>query len=1415
MTNNLEKKITSSPEYIFETSWEVCNKVGGIHTVIATKALRISEKYKEKYILIGPDFGSDKENKEFTETPKIFQPWQTKAKKEGLKVRVGYWNIPGKPVVILVDFRHYVENKDHILRFFWETYGIDSLGSSWDYVEAMLFGYASGRVIESFVNFNIPVRKSVVCHFHEWLVGSGLLYLKNNLPKVGTVFTTHATVIGRSIAGNSLPLYNHMKEYNADEMAFQLGVQHKHFLEKKTAHCADCFTTVSNITAQECFQFLNKKVDLITPNGFENTFVPNNETFDERRQKARLVLHKITETLVGHSIDNQTKMIATSGRYEFRNKGIDAYIDALGALNRNEKNEKELIAFIFIPTAHQSPNQKFLHNVDKSKEIETNVSNCLTHYLTNYENDLIIKRLHNQQLYNRKNDKVKVVFCPCYLDGNDGVFGLSYYDLLIGLDATVFASYYEPWGYTPLESLAFSVPTITTSLSGFGVWVREYYPSQQEAIQIIERNDTNYGEVVGQINKNIIEILSTNNTDFQNIKKEAQKIAQVALWENLNKYYFKCYVLTINNIAERLKTIPNIDTSTYIEQFKKVDTPNWRSMIVHRSIPKALTPLEEISKNLWWCWNDDASELFRSIDEDKWYNTDKNPIALLDSISLTRYKELEKDSNFILKMNQVYNKFKNYMATKDQMASPSVAYFSMEYGLHSSLKIYSGGLGILAGDYLKEASDKALKIIGIGLLYRYGYFTQKLSSAGNQEADYEAQDFSKIPVTPVIDENGKWITISVDFPQRTLYARLWRVDVGRIELYLLDTDYEDNASYDRTITHHLYGGDWENRLKQEMLLGIGGIKALDKLGIRADVYHCNEGHAAFIGIERLAQYIQNNNLSFSEAIELVRASSLFTTHTPVPAGHDFFEEEMLQKYLGMYADTLRVKWQQILSLGKIDSLNPNEKFSMSNLAANLSQEVNGVSWLHGQVSKEIFSNLWPGYLPEELHISYVTNGVHQPTWTSKLWKEIQNEAFGENFKTHHYDPKSFEGIYNISDKRIWEVKSELRKKLICHIEKKLKSEKNTPYFSPKQLITIKENLRHDILTIGFARRFATYKRAHLLFSNIERLDKIVNNPKHPVQFIFAGKAHPADKAGQDLIKNIVEISKLPQFLGKVIFIPNYDMELARYMIQGVDVWMNTPTRPQEASGTSGEKAVMNGVMHFSVLDGWWVEGYREDAGWALPMEKSYENQTYQNEMDAELIYNIIEDEMAPAFYEKDIYGISEKWCNYIKNTIAKVAPNFTTNRMLNDYEKQFYKPMAHRFADLKENQYKKAIKIANWKRKVSQQWNYIKLIDLSLPNQTSQVISVGDTYKSEITLDIGELNIDDVGVELVVIETKENQPKILIKKEYKAISQKENQALFRLDITSEYPGALNFAIRVFPKNILLPHRQDFALIKWF
>ena len=843
--------------------------------------------------------------------------------------------------------------------------------------------------------------------------------------------------------------------------------------------------------------------------------------------------------------------------------------------------------------------------------------------------------------------------------------------------------------------------------------------------------------------------------------------------------------------------------------------PAWKSVMVTRHLPEELSGLETLCKNLWWCWNEDAKLLFRSIDADIWHTSGHNPMAILDKVSLKRYNELAKDVSFLSRLGAVMDEFNRYMALKNERTEPSVAYFCMEYGLETSLKIYSGGLGILAGDYLKESSDMNVNMVAVGLLYRYGYFTQRITPQGNQVAEYDAQDFLKIPADPVLDKNGNWLTIRMAMPGREMHARIWKVSVGRTDLYLLDTDFEANLPEDRQVTHQLYGGDWENRLKQEILLGIGGVRALRQLGLNPTIYHYNEGHAAFAGLERLREYMQDQHLGFNEAMELIRASGLFTTHTPVPAGHDSFDEGMLSRYLGHYPSRYGIAWDTLLSLGKIHPENRDEKFSMSVLAANMSQNVNCVSMLHGKVSQDIFKDMYKGYLPEELHISYVTNGVHYATWAARDWKAIHYKVFGHEFRTGHYDKSCFDRIYKVSDDEIWNVRKILKDELIKTVTERISDPSLCSHYTPTQIVKINETFRPDVLTIGFARRFATYKRATLLFSDLDRLDAIVNNPERPVQFVFAGKAHPADGAGQDLIKQIIEISKQDRFLGRIVFVPGYDIRLAKRLVQGVDVWLNNPTRPLEASGTSGEKAAMNGVMHFSVLDGWWVEGYQEDAGWALPMERTYDDQQYQNELDAATIYATIENEIAPAYYNfNDRTRLSKEWVGYIKNTIAKVASNFTTNRMLTDYCNQYYYPQAERYNMLSADNNKVAKEIGSWKMHMLAEWNNIRVVSCQQPD-ASYIVSKHDPICGEVVLDLGRIKPEDIGVEMI-FATSDSKGALHIQEtqQYSLVDYANGIARFATSVQPERTGMYQVGIRMYANNPALPHRQDFPLVKW-
>ena len=844
-----------------------------------------------------------------------------------------------------------------------------------------------------------------------------------------------------------------------------------------------------------------------------------------------------------------------------------------------------------------------------------------------------------------------------------------------------------------------------------------------------------------------------------------------------------------------------------------VNTPQWKELTVKSRLPEQLKCLDELAHNLWWAWDYEARDLFKSLDEALYEEVQHNPVVLLERLSYERKEAIVKDKSLMKKVKDVYAKFRAYMDVKPNKDRASVAYFCMEFGITQVLKIYSGGLGILAGDYLKEASDSNVDMCGVGFLYRYGYFTQSLSMDGQQIAKYEAQNFNSLPIERVLDENGNPLVIDVPYTNYMVHAYVWRANVGRISLYLLDTDNDLNSEFDKPITHSLYGGDWENRLKQEILLGIGGILTLKRLGIKKDIYHCNEGHAALCNLQRLCDYVESG-LTFNQAMELVRASSLYTVHTPVPAGHDYFDEALFGKYMGGYPARLGISWDELIGMGRQNPDDHNERFCMSTFACNTCQDVNGVSKLHGWVSQKMFSPLWKGYFPEENHVGYVTNGVHFPTWAATEWRKIYDKYFDKNFMNDQSNEEIWHAINNVPDEEVWSTRMALKQKLVDYIREKFTENWLRNQGDPARVVSLLQRINPNALMIGFCRRFATYKRAHLLFTDIDRLAKIVNDPEHPVLFFFSGKAHPADGAGQGLIKKIYEISQRPEFLGKIIFLEDYDMQLARRLVSGVDIWMNTPTRPLEASGTSGEKAEMNGVVNLSVLDGWWVEGYREGAGWALPEKRTYENQAYQDQLDAATIYGLLENDIIPMYYNRNKKGYSADWVKVIKNSISTIAPHYTMKRQLDDYFDRFYNREALRFKKLQEHDYRLAKDIALWKETVAERWDEIHVVS----KDTSLLDTGGETGKKyTMRYVIDEQGLDDaVGLELVSLKsnTSQDDHEVYSVRPFKVKGHEGNLYTFEAVIEPDVAGAFRSCVRMYPKNVNLPHRQDFCYVKW-
>lgn len=850
-------------------------------------------------------------------------------------------------------------------------------------------------------------------------------------------------------------------------------------------------------------------------------------------------------------------------------------------------------------------------------------------------------------------------------------------------------------------------------------------------------------------------------------------------------------------------------------QVSNTNAPTWRDITIHAHLPEKLKNLETMAKNLWWVWNSSGKNLFRDLDHDLWRATGENPVMLLHQLSSNRIDEILASKEWMERIDGVYEEFKAYMSEPMRKDVPSVSYFSMEYGLCSCLKIYSGGLGVLAGDYIKEASDSRVDMTAVGFLYRYGYFSQSLSVDGQQVANYEPQNFNELPIEQVLDADGQPMIVEVPYPGRIIYSHIWRVNVGRMKLYLLDTDFDMNSEFDRVITHQLYGGDWENRIKQEYLLGIGGVLMLKKLGIRSTIYHCNEGHAALLNLQRLVDFIQDKHVDFNTALELVRSSSLYTVHTPVPAGHDYFDEGLFGKYMGEFPAKLGISWQDLMNMGR-ENPDTNERFSMSVFALNTCQEANGVSWLHGEVSKRMFAGIWKGYNWKESHVGYVTNGVHMPTWAASEWKEFYGEHLGKQVFANQSDPKAWEKIFEVEDSAIWEMRMRLKNKFINFVKRDFKARWLANQGDPSAVMKIVDKINPNALIIGFARRFATYKRAHLLFTDLDRLAKIVNNEQFPVQFIFSGKAHPADGAGQDLIKRIVQISRMPQFQGKIIFLEDYNMIVAKRLVTGVDIWLNTPTRPLEASGTSGEKAEMNGVLNFSVLDGWWYEGYRfdEKAGWALTDKRTFTDQSQQDRLDAATIYSMLENEIIPLYFAKNSLGYSPEWVQYIKRSIGHIAPHFTMKRMIDDYISRFYDKEAARFKRLSANGDALAKEIVAWKEKVAAAWDGVKVVSLDGVDTLGAAGSTGKDIHISAVVDTNGLG-KDIRVEAVVYKLVDGQEEFLERSEFKLDKIEGNIAHFSYDEKLRNPGQLRYAFRIYPWNAELPHRQDFAYVRWF
>jgi starch phosphorylase len=838
-------------------------------------------------------------------------------------------------------------------------------------------------------------------------------------------------------------------------------------------------------------------------------------------------------------------------------------------------------------------------------------------------------------------------------------------------------------------------------------------------------------------------------------------------------------------------------------------------------LPAALEPLREMSFNLWWTWEPAARRLFRHLDHELWNRTNHNPVRMLQLSRQSRLEELAQDKSFLRELKQVFEEFEKYLGRQDtygktgpgsEIKNP-IAYFSAEFGFHESIPNYSGGLGILAGDHCKSASDLDLNFVAIGLLYRHGYFRQQIDKDGVQAAINLNQNFYHLPIREALRSNGKPL-ISVPILDRQVFARLWELKVGRVSLYLLDTDVPENSTEDRLITAELYGGDLEMRMRQEIMLGIGGVKALAALGVQPAVFHMNEGHSAFLALERIRLNVVEKKLDFYSALQLVAAANVFTTHTPVPAGNDSFPREMMRKYFGNFAKELNTPFDQLFTFGQT-RLNPDDPFSMTILALRLSRHANGVSRLHGDVTRSLWKDVWTGVPIHEVPITSITNGVHTKTWMAPEFAALYRKHLGP-WEEHLTEPEFWRGVHDIPDTQLWETHQKLKLRLIEFVRERERQRRERMGESPESIRKVNRILDPEILTIGFARRFATYKRATLLFSDKERLKRLLNDSTRPVQFIFAGKAHPRDEAGKALIQEVYKLSHEPGLENRIVFLEDYDSYIARRLVQGVDLWLNHPLRPLEASGTSGMKAAPNGGINLSVLDGWWREGYNGSNGWAIGGEINNGTAEFQNEVDATSLYQLLENQIIPLYYAKPDGKLPVAWLQLMRESIRSVTPVFNTQRMVKEYTEQLYIPAAKSYENFSSDGCGAANQLSQWKTQIRKDWPAIKISDVQIGNKDRQSISVGESLHITARVHLGAVDPQHVRVEAYHGEVDNgdirNPSATVLSQTGRADG--DGNYIYQGAVPASESGTYGFSVRVVPTHPCLLQRHELRLISW-
>ena len=1338
---------------LFEVSWEACNKVGGIYAVVSSKILEALAAFGENYFLLGPDLGN---NPDFEETDEpCWQELRHETDRRNLSCRFGRWNIPGRPKVILVGYRDRYD-QSQLLFSLWNRYGVDSISGGWDYVEPVMFSTACGEVIEAACKvLHIPADGPALAHFHEWMCGGGLLYLKTNAPYVGTVFTTHATMLGRSMAGSGFDIYKQMHQINPKHEAGAYNITAKYSMEAASAREADCFTTVSRITADEAGVFLGRTPDVLTLNGLDLRVIPDYSRDRSLAAASRQRLLEAAGRLLRRRLPEDTRVFLVSGRYEYHNKGIDVFLDALGMVNTAlSQSQSNVLALCAVMGGHSGVNADAVSG-DPAKLPGQGGFWISSHHVYNQPNDPILNACQRLGLDNRPENHVQVIFDPALLDGKDGFLNMRYEEVLAACDLGVFPSWYEPWGYTPQESAAHAVPTVTTDLSGFGMWVRS---SQRDknGVTIICRRQTSYDETAASLRDVLLQYASLPEEQMQEHRHMVRHVAEGCSWEQFFPYYVQAYGLALDKARQRSSQPAGGSTPlTRVLAATMSTTPNLHSFTALTSLPPAIGRLRELAHNLWWSWHPECHYLFSALNEEEWERSNHNPIATLEKATRARLIIVAHEQSYLRLYNQTMAAFDAYMAEAPQSFGPltpqqPLAYFSTEYGLSECLPIYSGGLGVLSGDHLKSASDLNIPLVAVGLLYKNGYFRQIIDKSGDQTPVYPENDFATLPIEQVKDQDGKPREIYLQMPGRRLHVQIWLVRVGRINLYLLDTNLPSNTAEDRKITARLYEADRDIRLRQEILLGRGGVSMLRALDIRPAAYHMNEGHSAFLIFERIRLLMQENGLSFEEAGEVVRGSTLFTTHTPVDAGNEHFSLESMEAYFKPYIQTVGISWQTLVNMGRFEGSERNV-FEMTVLALKYSMKANGVSALHGVVSRHMWQEGWQGVPVAEIPIFSVTNGIHVPSYAGPAMRPLLQKHLGEGWQELTPDDPKWTRIADIPDTDLWTARQTQKKHLLEAIRSSL------PEFFKKFAIPYEKQqemtsrLTPETLVIGFARRFAPYKRATLLFADVDRLTRILEKSGQPVIFVFAGKAHPADAQGIGLIREVFQHMLSPRFFGKIFFIEDYSLAVSRLMVQGCDVWLNNPRRPYEACGTSGQKVAVNGGLNLSVADGWWCEGYNGTNGWTIgPLVAKGSLAPGQSDYDdVASLYSLLEDKVIPLYFERDADNRPHNWLLRVRKAMQTLIAQYSSHRMLRDYLSDYYIPAATSHQEIRSNHYALARHLSHWKQDVNVRFGSVQMDTIRIEGIKEDSLLDGQSLHVAVTVHPGSMKLDELLVQLV------------------------------------------------------------------